>query len=235
MTYPVAAGHPTYSGNFIPEIWSGKLLPKFYKASVFGDIANTDYEGEITKYGDKVHIRTVPDIIIRDYVAGQPLQNQRPNSDKVELLIDKGKYFSFVCDDVMRAQMDLAYMESWSNDASEQMKISIDSDILNAIYVDADAKNKGATAGVVSSSYNLGANAAPVVVTKSNVLDILVDCGSVLDEQNRPYGCNPDTVLAPPGLMNSGVRLTPDALRNIRNPGSQTGPGAMIAPPRAVR
>ena len=40
--FPVAAGHPSYSGNFIPAIWSGKLLPKFYLATVFGDISNTD-------------------------------------------------------------------------------------------------------------------------------------------------------------------------------------------------
>ena len=40
---PSAAGYPAYSGTFIPEIWSGKLVEKFYDATVFGDIANTDY------------------------------------------------------------------------------------------------------------------------------------------------------------------------------------------------
>lgn len=29
MSYPVAAGRPNYSGNFIPEIWSGKLVENF--------------------------------------------------------------------------------------------------------------------------------------------------------------------------------------------------------------
>ena len=32
----------TSSGQFIPEIWSGKLVQKFYDASVFGEIASTD-------------------------------------------------------------------------------------------------------------------------------------------------------------------------------------------------
>ena len=32
-------------GAYIPEIWSGSLIEKFYKASVFSDISNTDYEG----------------------------------------------------------------------------------------------------------------------------------------------------------------------------------------------
>ena len=41
MAFPVDAG---YTGSkFIPEIWSGKLQVKFYKSTVFGEIANTDY------------------------------------------------------------------------------------------------------------------------------------------------------------------------------------------------
>lgn len=42
MAYPAASGSPAYSGTFIPEIWSTKLQVKFYSATVFGDIANTD-------------------------------------------------------------------------------------------------------------------------------------------------------------------------------------------------
>jgi len=43
--YPVAAGLTTHSGSYTPEIWSLKTLVKFYTATVFGSIANTDYEG----------------------------------------------------------------------------------------------------------------------------------------------------------------------------------------------
>ncbi len=45
MAYPVAMGVTTMSGSYIPEIWSLKTLVKFYKATVFGAITNTDYEG----------------------------------------------------------------------------------------------------------------------------------------------------------------------------------------------
>ena len=34
-----------------PEIWSGKLIEKFYAATVLSAISNTDYEGEIKSYG----------------------------------------------------------------------------------------------------------------------------------------------------------------------------------------
>ena len=42
---PVAAGVATHSSNLTPEIWSGKTLVKFYTATVFAEISNTDYEG----------------------------------------------------------------------------------------------------------------------------------------------------------------------------------------------
>ena len=46
MGVNTAAGTPGYTGTFIPEIWSGKLLVKFYAETVMSQIANTDYEGK---------------------------------------------------------------------------------------------------------------------------------------------------------------------------------------------
>ena len=60
MAYATSPGHPTYTGNFIPEIWSGKLIENFYDATVLAAISNTDYEGEIRSMGDTVNIRTTP-------------------------------------------------------------------------------------------------------------------------------------------------------------------------------
>jgi hypothetical protein len=182
----VAAGHPTYSGTFIPEVWSGKLVEKFYDATVFGAIANTDYEGEITQMGDKVNIRTVPTIEIRDYQKGGTLQIQRPESPNVTLNIDKAKYFNFIVDSIDRFQSDLKLMDDWSGDAGEQMKIKVDVSILADIYADAHAQNKGATAGRKSSSFDLGATGAPLVLTSANVIDVITRCSAVADEQNWP-------------------------------------------------
>lgn len=198
MAVAVAAGHPQYSGTFIPEIWSGNLLVKFYSATVINAITNTDYEGEIKDVGDKVIIRQVPDITIRDYSKGQSLVIERPEAANKELLIDKAKYFNFVCDDIDKHQTDIALMDSWSTDAGEQMKITVDTGFLGDVYSDAHSSNKGATAGAKSSSYNLGASGSPVVVTKANVLDLLVDVGSVLDEQDVPE--NDRSIVLPPWM-----------------------------------
>lgn len=198
MAVAVAGGHPQYSGTFIPEIWSGKLLVKFYSATVINAITNTDYEGEIKDQGDKVIIRQVPDITIRDYSKGQSLVIERPEAANKELLIDKAKYFNFICDDIDRHQTDVALMDSWSTDAAEQMKITVDTGFLGDVYSDAHSSNKGATAGAKSSSYDLGASGSPVVVTKANVLDLLVDVGSVLDEQDIPE--NDRSIVLPPWM-----------------------------------
>ena len=186
MAYPHASGTVSYSGTFIPEIWSKKLIEKFYDATVLTAISNTNYEGEIRSQGDMVKIRTIPTLTINDYSSGQTLVNQRPESEVVELLIDKGKYWSAIVDDVQDVQSDLELMNMWAGDASEQMKIKVDTEVLGSIVPDFAAENKGAAAGRISGNINLGATGTPLGVDKTNILDVILDMGQVLDEQNRP-------------------------------------------------
>lgn len=192
MAFPVTSGHPQYAGNFIPELWAGKLIEKFYDATVLTAISNTEYEGMIKAHGDTVHIRTTPTITIRDYVKGQTLQIERPDSDPLELLIDKGKYFQAVEDDVDAVQTDIKLMDVWSKDAAENMKIEIDQDVLTNMLTGISAYNQGLTAGAKTASFNLGTTASPLTVTKdgaggtTSITDLIVDIGTVLDEANCP-------------------------------------------------
>jgi len=186
MSYPNVPGKPNYSGNFIPEIWSGKLIENFYDATVLAAISNTDYEGEIRQYGDTVNIRTTPEITIREYVKGQTLTVENPDKPKIQLVIDKGEYFACVEDDVDKVQSDINLMDTWSKDASERMKIKIDQRVLTDILPDISADNKGATAGRISNNIDLGTTGSPIAITKTNVLEYLVDIGTVLDEANCP-------------------------------------------------
>lgn len=189
MAYPIAAGSvvsPAYSGTFIPQIWSSKLIEKFYDATVLAAISNTNYEGEIKGQGDLVKIRTVPDLVISDYSSGQTLVNQRPASSVIELLIDKGKSWSAIVDDVIAVQTDIDMMNLWSTDASEKMKIAIDRDVLGVLGPLVAAANRGATAGRISANINLGVAGTPVALTKVNIIDFLVDANEVLQQQNIP-------------------------------------------------
>ncbi len=190
MAFPRATGHPDYSSTglirFIPAIWSGKLIEKFYDATVLAAISNTDYEGEIKSQGDTVIIRTTPTVTINDYVKGQKLVYERLESTPIELLINRGNSFSFVIDKVDKYQSDIDLLSDWARDASEQMKIAIDRRVLGSIFVDVHPRNRGTTAGVRTSSFNLGALTAAIPITKANILDFIVDCGTILDEQNVP-------------------------------------------------
>ena len=222
MTYPVSGGRPNFSGTFIPEIWSGKLIENFYDATVLSAISNTDYEGEIRRMGDTVNIRTQPNITIRDYVKGQSLTVEQPEAPKLQLLIDKGDYFACVEDDVDRIQSDVKMMDMWSKDASEQMKLKIDRRVLTDILPDIGAFNKGATAGEKSASFNLGTTGTPVALDKTNVIDLIVDMGTVLDEANAP---ETDRFLVIPAKMAGLIKksdlkdasLTGDGTTPLRN------------------
>jgi hypothetical protein len=178
--------NPSYSGTFIPTVWSAKLNAKFYKASVYGEIANTDWQGEISGMGDKVVINTAPTITVSPYTAGTNLTYQVPTPDTVELLIDKGFYFAFQINDVLAYQAKPDLMDMFAADAAEQMRIKIDSTVLYNTFTQAAAANKGATAGAQSGSYNLGTDASPITLTATNVVQKVLELASVLDEQNVP-------------------------------------------------
>lgn len=209
MAYPIsgspysgAAASPAYSGVFIPTLWAAKFIEKFYDATVLAAISNTDYEGEIRNMGDQVKIRTRPTISVANYQATQALVVTRPSAPVVDLLIDKGKYFNTVLDDVMEVQSDVELMSLWADDASEQMKIAVDTDALAFTLINGGtvAANKGNTAGRISADLRLGITTSPTFVaaaaqgtgagdTNANdrsVINHLVDLGQVLDEQNIP-------------------------------------------------
>lgn len=193
--YPVGSTANTLqSTGFIPEIWSGKLVEKFYASTVLAAISNTDYEGEIKNKGDRVKIRTKPTITIRDYKADGLLGLDRPSGSNVELYIDQGKYFSLILDDVMELQSDLNLLSMWADDAAQQMKITVDTAVLLGILGGAATENKGATAGVISANINLGVTSTgplsvvgrDATVGQVEVVDLLLRLGQVLDEQNIP-------------------------------------------------
>jgi hypothetical protein len=205
--------NPAYSGIFIPIIWSGKFVEKFYDATVLGAIASTDYEGEIRNFGDTVNIRTHPTITISAYAVNQALTVQRPSSNLVTLSINQGAYFNTVLDDVMEIQADVDLLSNWADNASEQMKVYVDTAVLTIDSIGnlVSSVNMGTSAGRLSGSVNLGYSANTVTAAgptagvplflaavaqgtgaggsgpnARSVINFIVDCGLVLDEQRCP-------------------------------------------------
>jgi hypothetical protein len=207
MSYPIGTAYsgsnpsPAYAGIFIPTLWSGKLIEKFYAATVLAAIANTDYEGEIRNQGDTVKIRQRPTISIAPYEANMALAIQRPSSNLVELAIDKGNYFNLALDDVMDVQSDIDLLSVWAEDAAEQMKIAIDTEVLDYLSTETFLTGMfGNAAGVISGNIRLGLPGNPLYVAKAaqgtgagndasndqSITDAIVNFGQVLDENNIP-------------------------------------------------
>lgn len=223
---PRISGIPDYGPgsniNYDPVIYSGKLVEKFYKSTVFGEIATTDYEGEITGFGAQVTIRTIPDVTVSDYIVGQGLTAQYPSSASVTLNIAHAKSFTIALSLVDARQSDIDMADVFANDGSVQLRIAVDADMLTAIPALVSADNQGSTAGVDTNAINLGDSTAPFTLTSSNVVNFLVDCGTVLDEQNVPDEGR--WFVAPPWVMGtikkSDLRiasLAGDGVSIIRN------------------
>lgn len=193
-TYPVAAPFvttPSYSGTFIPALWSGKLNAKFYNATLFSEIANTAWEGEIAGIGDTIVINNIPDITIQQYVVGTSLTYQVPTPNTLTMVVDQGQYFAFQVNDLLDLQSKPSLVDTFTNDAAMQMKVRIDSQVLynavfNTAYATQATGNFGAVAGKNSLAFNLGTDLSPVALTAANILDVITRLSAVLDEQNVP-------------------------------------------------
>lgn len=166
MSFSQFSTGATSEVNFIPEVFSKLLQAKFYSKSILPEISNTDYEGEISGQGDKIVVRTVPAVTINDYAG--TITTQELTTAKVEMLIDKAKYYSFKVDDVLAAQADINMLEAASTDASEGMRIAVETDVLSS---------------AVTGATTIGAQ---TTITSSNILEEILTLSKTLDELNIP-------------------------------------------------
>ena len=154
------------AANFIPEIFSKKLQAKFYASSVLPMISNTEYEGEISGQGNKVNIRTVPNVTVGDYNGSVSYADV--TTQVVELNIDKAKSYAFKVDDILKVQVDINFQNEASKDAAEQMRISVETDVLGNIPT-------AATTILDKAS-----------VSEANLLNHILEAARKLDELNIP-------------------------------------------------
>ena len=76
--------------NFIPTIWSARLLNHLDKSHVYLNLLNRDYEGEIKNFGDTVKINQVGDVSIKDYTKGTDIDAPEDiTGEQQELKIDQ--------------------------------------------------------------------------------------------------------------------------------------------------
>lgn len=186
--------------NFIPQIWSGELLVSLKKSLVYGQegVVNRNYEGEIQSYGDTVKINSIGSVTIGDYTKNDTIGEPEVLTDAQRtLVIDQSKYFHFMVDDIDQAQQNPKVMQQAMAEAAYALRNTADLFIANRMVQDALAENM------------IGDDTTPVVPTKSDAYEYLVDLSVKLDEANVPEEGR--WVIVPPwyhGLMLKDDRFT---------------------------
>jgi N4-gp56 family major capsid protein len=188
--------------NFIPAIWSARLLDNLNNYHVYGQLAvvNKDYEGEVSDMGDTVKINSIGAVTISPYTKNQEIvAAEALSTNLTTLTIDQGHTFNFFVDDVEKAQaagnpIDAAMGEAGSG-------LSDKADVFIA------GLNTGAAVANL-----IGNDTTPKTdVTKDSAYDYIVDLGTKLDESNIPSLGR--YCIVPPwffGLLQKDARFTKD-------------------------
>ncbi len=161
--------------NFIPTIWSARLLRHLDKKHVYANLLNRDYEGEIKNYGDTVKINQIGDVTIKDYEKNKDIAApEELTGEQLMMTIDQAKYFNFGIDDVDAAQVNPKLMDKAMMRAAYGMNDVTDQFAASLLYTGADAANV------------LGTDDSPIVPTADDAYDALVDMSTLLTEANVP-------------------------------------------------
>lgn len=164
--------------TFIPEVWSARLLDAFRKNLVYVNLLNRNYEGEISEYGDTVHINALSDVTVKTYSKGSDIDDpeELTTSDQT-LIIDQGDYFNMKINDVDRVQARSDLMDQAMTSASYGLSDKSDQYIASLL--------KAGTAASKMTSL-VGDDSTPVEITKDNAYEVLVNLKTALDKANLP-------------------------------------------------
>lgn len=153
MAFQASAGYGNLpNGNFSSVIYSKKVQLAFRKATVVGDITNSDYFGEISAQGDTVRIIKEPEISVSAYARGTQVQAQDLQDADFSLVIDKSNYFAFKIDDIEEAHSHVNFMDLATNRAAYRLADNHDQEVL------------GYLSGYKQSALNTNASAVNDVV-----------------------------------------------------------------------
>jgi len=185
MPIDVAAGYPQLKdAGVIMTHYTDKVNIEYYATCLLPRITNSKFTGEVKDKGDKVIIPTRPVITTKPYVKGMNLETEYPESDPIELEVNRARYWRFGLDHIDIHQMHVVLSDESKSDAVERMRIDTEEEFFEDIIGDAHASNMGLTAGAKSGAYNLGSAVTPLALTTTNIIELLTSVRAVLGEQN---------------------------------------------------
>ena len=134
MAISASAGYDNLpSGNWLPSIYSQKVLKFFRRSSVVEGITNTDYAGEIENYGDTVRIIKEPAITVSSFTKGSQTNLQNIADDQTTLVVDTANYFAFKVDDIEERQSHINFESLATSSGAYALKRKYDRDVLEDI------------------------------------------------------------------------------------------------------
>jgi len=162
--------------QFIPKVWASRILQKLQSTLVYGQsqAVNTDYQGEISEFGDTVYIHGHSDVTVSPYVRNTTtLAYQLLNDERRSITIDQSDYFAVAHDDLDAAQVKPKLLDSVSQDAAYQLARVQDTFLANL--------------GVAGAGSVLeGAAGAARTINVANAYTTFVEAAVKLDEANVP-------------------------------------------------
>lgn len=163
--------------NFVPDIWSARILTALSRRSVAAGIVNRDYEGDIARMGDSVKITNFVDPTIGNYTAHTDITVEDIDDATQSLLINQAKYFAFELDDIEKAQSvnGGAVMATATERASYGLKNVLDAFVLTTM-----------AAGASASAPDQQVAEATVTSAAGDAYKALVDWGVMLDQSDIP-------------------------------------------------
>lgn len=159
--------------NFIPEIWSAALLRNLRDRLVYAQqgVVNRDYEGDIARAGDTVHITSFVDPSVRAYTRNGTITWDLLTDAGQSLVIDQQNYFAFKVDDIDRRQALPGFVDETTTGASYNLAAEADELVATTI-----------AAGVAAGN----ALGAVTVATPEAAYDLLVELRTKLKRSNTP-------------------------------------------------
>ncbi len=162
--------------SFIPEVWSSVLLDNLDTAHVYGNLVNRDWEGDISKFGDSVHINQVGPVTLFDYTKNTDMTAVETLTDATQTLtIDQGKGFNFQIDDIDKAQQNPKIMAKAMSRAAYAVSDASDA-FIASLWTGVNAAN----------IVGLGTDGSPVVPVKTDIYSYFTQASKLLDEANVP-------------------------------------------------
>ena len=192
---PYVYGSDNFPGstNFLPAIYSKKVLNFFRKSSVIEAVTNTDYTGEISSFGDSVKIIKEPTISVSEYTRGSDVTATKLTDDETTLVVDTANAFKFIVDDIESKMSHVNFKEVAASSAAYALKDAFDTGVLATMVAGASAATPDHVLGadLIATGVDYSSTTKSLALGDGSTgtldpLDVLARMARLLDEANVP-------------------------------------------------